>query len=307
MDDRSKLKLRRAATILHWVAVAVLLLWLVAGLALRWVTPEFARVYFERPLFTASSAVVDAFGDFHFSRREQLPQFLPPANPDAMLLWAKQIEVQLGQPAAVFVREGSAMTWLDAPPEFQAMVEQVPRLFRADMNKDDRGSIDTLGAFERRRSRVQVDSVGYTVWIVGPLADSLRWGVVLKLEDTWTPFFAELKQGATAPQLNSTARRVNEVVQVENLAHERTKRTGVRAFRREELIYATPGVDTTHFSHTLNLSNAVRMEYYLSDEDQGAMDFFLGRALTWRGILVPLLLLVIVHLNWRWLRRLTAV
>jgi hypothetical protein len=306
MDDRSKLKLRRTARIMHWVALGLLVIVLGAGIASKLLEPWFVRVYFDRPLMQASGAVVDALSDFYFARRNDLPEYLPPSNPDAMLFWAKKIQEHLGQPAAVFVREGTAMTWLDVPDKLQAAVDQMPRLFRPNVSKDDRGVVDTLGAFERRRVNLSVDSVNFMVWIVGPLNDSLRWGAILIFDDTWPPFFAELKRGERAPLLSSTAQRVNALVQVENNLKDHTTRTGLRALRNDSLLYATPSVDTTNHSYTVKLSDGVRLIYYLSDEDQGAMTYFVRHGVRWQNLVMLLMLAVIVHLNWRWIRKLTA-
>jgi hypothetical protein len=306
VDDLTKKKLRNTARILHWSSLLVIGLVFAGGIVARFFEPLFVKVYFEKPLMKASSAVVDAIGDFYFNRRNELTAFLPPAHPDAMVSWANEIEERLGQPVAVFVREGSALTWINVPPEFQKAVDQVPRLFRKDVSREDRGVVDSLGSFVRRRTYVKVDTNNFTVWIVGPTADSLRWGVILLFTETWKPFFSELNKGATTPLLNPSAQRLNELLQIENISREMTTRTGLRAFAHSELLYETPGVDTTHHSYAITLSDSLKLEYYLSDEDEGAMNYFSSQITDWRNLLFLLFLGIVVHVNWRWIKKLTA-
>ena len=305
MDEQKKAKIRKTARILHWVTLVLLAIVLFTGLVSRFFEPYLSKIYFDRPLRTSSSALISAFSNFHFDRPDQLSAFLPPANPDAMILWGKKMEAHLGQPAAVFISEGSAITWVNVPDGFQAAVDQVPRLLRKDVSKEDRGSMDSLGAFERRRTGVEVDSVGYTVWIVGPLADSLRWGAVLRFDDNWRPFFAKLRAGSTAPMVNPVAERVDDFLQVENNLQKPTSRTGMRAFQHDELIYQTPDVDTTHQSTTYDLSSGVRLEYYLSDEDEAARNVLSSHGLHWQNILILIAFGCVVNLFWRWIRKLT--
>ena len=151
----------------------------------------------------------------------------------------------------------------------------------------------------------EVDSVGYTVWIVGPLADSLRWGTVLRFDDNWRPFFAKLRAGSTAPMVNPVAERVDDFLQVENNLQKPTSRTGMRAFQHDELIYQTPDVDTTHQSTTYDLSSGVRLEYYLSDEDEAARNVLSSHGLHWQNILILIAFGCVVNLFWRWIRKLT--
>jgi hypothetical protein len=306
LDDHQKRKLRNTARVLHWMTLLVLGLALVAGLLIRTAEPKLVRVYFEKSLLRASGAVVSAFGDFNRDRRDGLTSFLPPARPDAMILWAKTVQDYLGQPAAVFVREGSHTTWINSPEEFQEAVSKVPALFNGDSSSAALGSMDTLGAFERRRARVEVNGVGHTVWVVGPLADSLRWGALVRFEDIWRPFFKMLEEGASAPQLQPASQQLNVVLQVENAAPEPTSRTGMRAFLHDELLYQTPGLDTTHHVYPVKLSGYAKMEYFLSDEDQRAMDYFLAQGLSWGKLLLTALVGVAVHVFWRWIMKLTA-
>ncbi len=305
MDDPQNLKIRKTANTLHWVTLVIVGLALISGLAIRAVEPTFVRVYFEKPLRRASGAVIDAFSGFFRDRRDGLTSFLPPADPDAMIAWAGEIERFFGQPVAVFVREGSHMTWVNTPEELEAAISLVPVIFRTDSANAAFGSYDTLGSFERRRSRVSAKGVDYTVWVVGPMADSLRWGAVARFDDSWRPFFGMLTEGAQAALLNRISQQLNEVLQVENTAEGSTSRTGMRAFLHDELAYQTPGLDTTHLALKDTVGSEIRLEYYLSDEDQAAMNYFSAQGLSWMKILFLILIGVVVHYFWRWIRTLT--
>ena len=206
---------------------------LAGSVVLRFFEPIFVRIYFEKPLMTASTAVVNSFSEYHHDRGNLLSAFLPPANPDTMIVWAKKLEERLGQPAAIFVREGKAMTWIDVPQELQAAINLVPKLFDPGLSEAQRRKMDTLGSFEHRYAHVETDTMGYTVWIVGLVGDTLRWGAVVQPEDAWRPFLADLKTGASAPLLSRASVELNTHLQIEYALQKMTSRTGMRAFLQD--------------------------------------------------------------------------
>lgn len=305
VDEVLKARIRRQARTIHWVVQAFLILLICLGIysriGFRWVADSFSGMQLTIP----SSIVMSQFSPLFFGRGRELIPFPPPDKPDDRLAWAEHIERELGQPVAVFIKEGPSLTWVTRKDSLAAGVANVPRLFESNLSRDELGSIDTIGSYEVRRvSNLEPRSESFKVWIVGPLNRDLRWGVVLNFNDIWPAFFHSLKEADTmSPPMESPAWTIKEVVDIEGSGQ--NDKAGMRFLRNGEVLYATPNLDTTRHLYKID-SPPLRWEYYESEMNERYAIFIGKGPVTWRSFVAWAVLMAAFYTLYRWIRRLTA-
>ena len=300
LSESERRKLRRKATVVHWAAQAyVLALILLTIFGVQAIGENYAQAR----LASTSLAMMDAFNAFSETRLRELPAYLPPADSAARGAWAVRIQEGLGQSAAVFLQNGARLTWLSRPAHLAPALPQAERALRPQPGDTLRGRVDTLGAMlvgSYSLEREPLDSTASVLWVVGPIGDSLRWGVALSWFDGWQAFFKDLDR-VPAPTAHAVTRLVRHLVQADG-GHF-SYRTGVRAKLDGKQIYASPGLDTARPGFHSDLRR-LQIDYYLSRADL-LYGSFSGSPLRWSRVLAYALFMLLFYLHYRWIRRLT--
>ena len=305
IDEALKARIRRTARTIHWIVQAFLILLICLGIytriGFRWVADSFSGMQLTIP----SSIVMSQFSPLFFSRGRELIPFAPPDRAEDRLAWAESIERELGQPVAVFIKRGPSLTWVMRKDSLAEGVAQVPHLFDADLSRTKRGVIDTIGSYEVRRiSEMEPKGSGFKTWIVGPLDQDLRWGVVLNFDDIWPAFFRSLKAAdTTSPLMGSPAWTIQEVVDIEGSGQ--NYKAGMRVLRNGEVLYATPNLDTTRHLYKID-SPPLRWEYYQAEMDKNYATFIGKGPVSWRSFIAWAVLLAAFFQFYRWIRKLTT-
>ncbi len=305
IDEALKARIRRDARIIHWGVQSFLILLIALGvysrIGFRFVADSFSNMQLTRP----GSVGMSEFGRFFFGRGRELIPYLPPDKAEDRLAWAQQIEVRLGQPVAVFIKEGPSLTWVTRKESLAEGVAQVPRLFESDLSKDERGTIDTIGSYEVRRiSNLEPRSESFKVWIVGPLDRDLRWGVVLDFQDLWPAFFASLKEAEhRSPPMDSPAWTIKDVVFLGGV--DDGYKPSMRVLMNDSVLYASPKLDTTRHVYKYG-SPPMRWEYYESKMNERYALFISKGPVSWRSFLGWLAMMAGFFWLYRGIRKLTA-
>ena len=301
MTERERQTLRRKAAIVHWTAQGyLLLLILVTVFGMRAIFKNYAQAR----LAATSLAVMDAFSAYNDTRLRELPAFLPPADPAARAAWAVRVQESLGQSAAVFLKNGADLTWLSRPAPLVPALPQALRALQPHVGDTLHGRIDTLGAMVVETYGLageHGDSTASQLWVVGPVGDSLRWGVVLSWFDAWQAFFKDLDR-APAPPAHAVTRLVRHLVQAEQGRF--SYRTAVLVKLDGKQIYASPGLNTARPAFHSDLRR-LQIDYYLSRADLYYGNFN-GSPLRWSRVLTYAVFMLLFFLHYRWVRRLTA-
>ena len=302
--EAKKAEIRRTATIIHWGVQVFLLAMIVFGVYARWGFRLVADSFSNMQLTVPSSIVMSQFSPLFFGRGRELIPYPPPESPEDRLAWAQQIEEQLGQPVAVFIKEGASLTWVTRKDSLAAGVAQVPHLFESNLSRDEQGAIDTIGSYEVRRvSNLEPKGESFKAWIVGPLNRDLRWGVVLDFDDTWPKFFSSLKEAETkSPPMESPARTIKYVVDIDG--NDQLSKPGMRVIRNSEILYATPKLDTTRHLYAID-SPPMRWEYYESEMNE-RYALFIGKSpVSWRSFVAWFVMMAGFFWFYLWIRKLT--
>lgn len=307
MDEPSKAKIRKRATLRFWVGVPVLVV--LSGLFLlsRFVPGSLSENFSTQILLSRALFLNQEFARFFMNRPNVLATFPPPARVAERAAWADSIQSALGQEAAVFVRDGSRLTWVCEPDTLQAGMSLVKQSFAAEKVQGNRDHPARLGRMESSYWSVRVDTSqpGYRVWMVGYMEDNLRWGVVLRTRDSWPAFFKmlEVPQGTWLP-LDHPAVQLDHFIALPR-SEAGAFLTGIRVYNDDRMIFTSPNLDTTSFRHTDDLHDGRKLEYYQSRLDKlYAGEMGRGRA-PWVAVLLPLVFIVFAFRSYRVIHRLT--
>jgi hypothetical protein len=306
MDEAAKAKLRNRARILHWVTELILSAFLLLGILTTSVWPKYTKamadLFLDEELYDAASLVMAEFGRFYFGRGEQLLAYPPPENCAERDVWAKKIAEDFRQPVAVFVRDCCGLEWITCPPEFAPGQAHIERYFAGTADKKDQVTRYDIGMMETRRLVFGSDSLGFRADIVGPLNDSLRWGIVRCYLDTWRAFLTSLNDPQTIVGPSHPAHMLQHVVMLPSDLTQRLPK--FRASIDGNVIFASPKLDTTRHKYISEVEH-LRQEYY-GTKSRGEYAFLISRRLvSWRSFFLPLFLMLAVHLYWLWIKKLT--
>jgi hypothetical protein len=305
IDPETRSRVRRNAMRLHWIAQAFLLALILLGVLARWGSGKIAEARSKYEISHASSIVMSEFGRFFFGRGRELIAYAPPTSPDERLAWAKAIEERLGQPVAVFIKESASITWVTRRDSLEAGMAQVPHLFDTHLSRTERGTIDTIGSYEVRRiSEIEPKGSGFRTWIVGPLDCDLRWGVVLNFRDIWPAFFRSLKDAEkSSPPMDLPAYPIKDYISLGRTLSRNNP--GMRVFMNGNVLYASPGLDTTCYRYSVD-SPPLLWEYYQPEMDKNYATLLAKGPVTWRNFIGWAVLMgALFQLYW-WIRKLTA-
>jgi len=306
MDDLAKLRIRRRARAVHLVAQGLIVIAIILALLNSFVSGELGRLFRVRQLGNAVLGLMDAFQSFSDQRIRDLAAFVPPADPAARSAWALRIHEHMQQPVAVFLKDGSQIEWPLKPERFFKAAALVPRLFEPDLPDSLRGKSDTLGTMELRHLYlVPKRSLDDNLWIVGPVGDNLRWGVVFTKWDTWNVFLAGLNRAKLQTELEPAAAAVKHIVDVSGSGDENNPHPKLRVSSGGRELFRSHRLDTTFAADTAHLG-PLAMEVYLSRYEQAVSNALVHRAFPlWQQLVVLIALMVLCFTMWRWIVRLT--
>jgi hypothetical protein len=311
LDDNAKRKIRRASAILNRVAAVLCIMYIAAIPIGRYIFGGVVDFFVDELLADSKMALVSAQVRFRVDRIEDVRLFAPPLEATGETLWAKSIQGHYRQPVAVFVwRHGK----LNCPlaETFTEEIARVSKLFPVD-------SIhwriaDTVGTTVRYSRTARGDSVlnrAHVIMLRDVRTDDF-WGVILREEDVFRAFYCALQDSAKSTgsfrTLRSPAHFLESFIEIKS--NERYPiRPCLRAFLNDELVFESFGTDTTAYSEKWTQRESpelvIRNELYLTDAQQKLKQEMDRMLPGWWNIPVRLFLLIIVYLNYRWIRRLT--
>jgi hypothetical protein len=252
-----------------------------------------------------SSVLTREFLRFEFSRGRDLIPFVPPSDPAQRPMWAKRIEENLLQPAAICIVNGSAPIWVSKPRVFGRTADSVQWLLISPRDMRRRASIDVYGEMEVQRASFQPDSTdNHSFWLVGKVGDSLRWGIVISSNDTWLSFFKRLEGSyAEEAEVGSPAWALQDMFALPRSPTRRWN-MGLRAFLDDSLIFASGGLDTTGLQYTYDF-NGRKAECYQSSMQKSHARWMAMRYVFWPMLLFPIVLFFPFYRFYRQIRSLT--
>jgi hypothetical protein len=308
MDDLTKLRIRKRARAVHLVAQGLIVIAVVLAVLNSFVSGELGRLFQTRQLGNAVLGLMDAFQSFSDDRIRDLAAFVPPTDPAARTAWAMRIHEYMQQPVAVFLKDGSHIEWPLKPERFAKSAALVPRLFDPDLPDSLRGGMDTLGAMEiRHLYLVPRRSLDDNVWIVGPLGDSLRWGIVFTKWDTWNVFFAGLNRAKLQTELEPAAAATKHIVDVSGSGDENNPYPKLRVLNGGREIFRSNRLDASFAADTAHLG-PLELEVYLSRYEQAVSNALVHRVFPlWQQLLVLVGISALCFTLWRWIAKLTEI
>ncbi|MBU0507255.1 hypothetical protein KKH27_00265 [bacterium] len=307
MDNAQKAKIRNTARIIHWVMQLLLIVALILTATVRWSWHAYrdtmSRIVQDEPLLAANGLLMGEFSRFFFLRGQKLLPYLPPSQVFERETWARAIAEELDQSVAVFVRDNRGLTWMACPPELEGGKALVERLF-CGPGEGDHVTRRECGAMKVTRAYSEGDTLKLRADIVGRMSDSLRWGTVFSYQDTWRAFFRNLNQQRMNLRSDDPAEILEEVIQLP-CTYARDDLPKLRAFVEDEELFASAGLDTTRHRYVFE-TDGLRLEYYGTERTALQAKIFNRPFVSWRPVFLTLILMLVVHLYWRWIKRLTA-
>jgi hypothetical protein len=305
MNEQSRATIRVLATRRFRAIMIALGLIFCGMLVFRYLQGRIADNASQTTLARESSVLTREYLRYEFSRGRELIPYPPPNDETQYGAWAKRISEHLGQQAAVFVSRGSAITWVTKPPLFDVAADSVQWLLIAPSAIRRRAMSEIVG--ETQIQHVTFVSEGgdnHSLWLLGQMGDSLRWGALVSSNDTWVSFFQQL-QGSYAEDatLGSPAWALQEIF---SLPRSPTRRwnMGLRAFLDDSLIFASEDLDTTRRSYTYEFSGR-KAQCYQSRLQASHARWMAMSYVFWPLLLFPLVFIVPFYRFYRQIRTLT--
>jgi hypothetical protein len=308
LDPAAKQKLRRTAKRLHWFVQIAMILALIALPFEQDLRGMLGDTYAHLRLREIDEAVSNTVGRFYFDRQRDLVAFIPPTDPAARPAWATSIGDFLGEPAAVFLQQGGTIDWFTVPAACRTNLPRVELALRSSADSLWRKNrADTLGAMSIRRTLFELDSnSSLLVWAVGPLGDSLRWGIFECGEcykQSWRTFCQRLTRATAMPLLEPASAPLEPWLCFERNQHP-PRNASTRISIDGELLYQSPSLDTTAAAH-VEEAVGIRREYFLGYTDQQIRANLAATRFTWRSVIFPILMMLTVYTFYRWILKLT--
>jgi hypothetical protein len=310
MDEKTRQKIRGSATRIHWIMQGLIVLAVVIGVFLYALNPGriFAKLYSDQRLSKTSMLVWNEVVRFSSGRGERLIAFPPPDASGKRVEWAASITEEFRQPAAVFIKNGPQITWVSVPPEFVPGAAHMERYLRGAKTKEDHDGLRRRGAYQILHVSFEGDSLSFMGWMVGRADDSLRWGAVVRWWDSYRAFYSLLDDPMQQAITSSPACALKEVIRLpggwssgELPAH--------RATLNGEVLFESPKLDTTRhvyvFEHQGSNGERFKEEFFESKRDAKYASFMSRPWITWRSFVVPILVMLVLYINFHWIRRLT--
>jgi hypothetical protein len=305
MDEPTKAKIRKRARFLYWVAELILILLVVAAVLIDrvWRTLEACEIFLDRQLRLVSTQVSGEFSRFRSGWAEELIAYPPPENAQDREAWAQEIIADFGQPAAVFVRDCCGLSWIARPPEMTPGIERLERVLARGVEKPDVVTCHTVGRMVTLRIGTLTDTTGTPVIMVGPENDSLRWGVVTHYKDALRAFFKRLNDPPTVVGMRHPAFTLQRVILLPANPLEDGPR--LRASLNGEVLFESPRLDTTSHRYVFEYKG-LREEFYATRQAETQALLIARPFLSWKFFAAVALIMLVIHVCWRWIKKLTA-
>ncbi len=250
---------------------------------------------------------------FYMDRPRLLIECPPPDRTGNLAAWTTTVQKALEQPVAVFLRLGRATIWVAAPDELQDGVAFAEASFTADSVLGNRDRPDRRGMMLVSHWSVPQNSANpdWQIWMVGLVADSVRWGVVLRQRDVWPLFFKRLSRPAASwPKpldFNDPAWVLKNELALPSSAEAGKFLTTLRAFdERGRVIFTSPGLDTTRVFYRSDSKDGRVVDFHQSRLDALHDQAVARNRLPWFIVIFPVLLIVPIYRWYRQVRLLTA-
>lgn len=296
MNDVARYRILKNVRVLLTVGIITLALLLVTSVVTWYAGRGLSRRYLASEFNAAGATLIRVQQLWQDQRLNSLAAFLPPADPAARRAWAQRIHAHFGFDLLVQLREGSQReTFSFGVPESAAA---------GAVSEGSSVKRDTLGAMLLIRSQYGWNGGKAASFArVGPLGDSLTWTVYFRGDDIWKAFFIELANPAS-----EFSQLLGRIVQLSPDLPDAANYSGhprLQAFVGGVSVFHSPDLDPRLPSQTIE-EPGLRLELFASPEMLLNAEMMGGTAPHWGrwGLLV--LLTVILALNYRSIRWLTA-
>lgn len=301
MTEPDRRRLRRHARIMHGIVqlflFGALCYSLIAAVWLR----ESGNLFRDWALSSKNLKLFEVVLRIGQEKVTDLMAFPPPVRAELRPAWAQRVRTHMGFPVAVFAADRDSLYWATVPEYFLPLTALVP----AKLQSDSAVRLDTLGSLIIRKAFVRSETAEASLICYKPLHGGASWGVLLRYIDGVPALFENLARAMPAYMLDRGGELLAADFQLAPLTGAFRQQTGLRAFRDGDLLFATPDVDTTALRRDDVLGD-VRIEYYLSDWDQGWAALIEGTGIAWALVVVFAGLMYIIFRFHRWVRKLTA-
>jgi len=139
--------------------------------------------------------------------------------------------------------------------------------------------------------------------MVGPVDDSLRWGVVAHYWDTFRAFLKSLNDPQTVVGPRHPAYTLQKVILLPSDRSEDVPR--LRASLNGEVLFESPKLDTTRHRYVFE-HKGLREEFYATRDAETQALLIARPFLSWKFFAAVALIMLVIHLYWRWIKKLTA-
>jgi hypothetical protein len=304
MDQDARARIRSSARILHVIGQLMLLMLLVTSVMWWYVGRSLGKRYVASVFTTANESFLRSQKIYQDQKLEAISDFLPPSDPDSLKPWAERIQRHMGQYVTIFLQRGSEVQWVlrsDSLGAVTAMLTQT--LSRHTYG----GTTDTVGSmrFQRFYTHGSDSSRGRAVFVTGPLNDSMQWGLVYGIEDSWQRYLKMLDGAKPNPDLEPAVAGARYSVFLGSNPAAATHIPRLRAVFRGQEIFRSPDLDLKQPSQNTVLPGVV-LEYYLSPEAALNARMLADAAPLWARWGLTLGVMVILFLNYLWIKSLTA-
>jgi len=304
MDNQVKANIRKSAARRFYGIVIALFLALVLTVGARIAQRLIAENYSRAMLARESAALPREFLRFEAARGQELALFPPPSEDSKREIWAKRVQDELDQPAAVCIIDPPALQWIRKPHGFEVSADSVGLLLTSPGIFPQSPTLKHFGDIQVMRTSFQPGRDIQTLFLFNRGRDSLNWGVLISSNDTWRSFFGKLEQSAADdPDVGGPAWALQDMFALPKSPTPRWN-IGIRAFVDDSLIYQSRDLDTTRQSYVYDF-NGRRAVCYLSRWQEMATHWKIMRYAFWPMFLFPLALLVLFYRDYRQIRRLT--
>lgn len=300
---RSQAKIQQLAVVIFLVLISVL--WFKGVSDVADITTSSER---RLNLIEKSLLVGNEFKRFSVDRGQEIAACVPPSGKLGLDEWAKQVQGHFGYPVPVFVIENSRVRWL---------IEPADSLIKAETQED----FDTLAHSRQRPMNdygtvrvyalpkgIRVAEHKYMAWLAKRTDESAAWGAVTSLDEEWLAFFRALSVSAgDRLTISGPACALNGIFALPT-SQLPEYRIGLRATRKDSVIFASPGLKVTADSlcTVADKEASVEVAYFAPQKDYGS---FLRREiwsiLRWGAAFFSLMMLIPTFRWYRVVRRLT--
>jgi hypothetical protein len=265
MDETAKAVIRKRARTLHRIMQTVLAVAMVSALYVAVMTRADNRLRSEEPLFDASQKL-NLVNLRHLDEQtRRLCEFAPPADSTALSDWAHRVRDHMDFPVAVFTKTDSMIHWLSVPPDYLRACGAAAELLDGSRAAGERARADTVGMFVRWLGATRHDTAAAMLVAYTPSQNGTGWGILYYPVLSFQSVFASLERCRTSPHSERVAEDLMDVLQVQQVPEMQTTRVGLRALEGDELLYETPGLDTTH-ERQIERYGSLSLEFYAPDQ-----------------------------------------